>query len=83
MMLRNHGTLAVGLTAADCWVRMYYLERSCKQQVMALSGGRDHVLIAPRAAQDTVRAQAKGGNGALAWPGCLRRLDRENPGYDA
>ena len=29
MLLRNHGTLAVGDTAADCWVGMYYLERAC------------------------------------------------------
>src|SRR5206468_3504413 len=41
MLLRNHGTLAVGDTAANCWVGMYYLERACKQQVMALAGGRD------------------------------------------
>src|SRR3984957_2731260 len=31
LLLRNHGTLAVGKTAADCWVNMYYLERSCLQ----------------------------------------------------
>lgn len=51
---------------------------------MALSAGRDNVLIAPQAAQDEVRAQvARGIGGALAWPGALRRLDRELPGYDA
>ena len=84
MLLRNHGTLTVGRTAADCWTRMFYLERACKQQVMALSGGREHVRIASQASQDEVRDQVSGGvGGALAWPGCLRRLDRESPGYDA
>ncbi len=85
MLLRNHGTLAVGATAADCWLGMYYLERSCKQQVMALSCGRDRVLIAPEASQAEVARQAAAGagGGGLAWPGCLRRLDRESPGYDA
>jgi len=24
-----------------------------------------------------------GGIGGLAWPGCLRQLDRNLPGYDA
>jgi len=86
LLLRNHGTLAVGETAANCWVGMFYLERACKQQVMALSAGRDNVLMAPRAAVDTVAGQMGGGGGipgALAWPGCLRKLDRESPGYDA
>jgi len=84
MLLRNHGTLAVGKTAADCWIGMFYLERACKQQVMALSVGRDNVLLAPKASQDQVREQvSRGMGGGLAWPGCLRRLDRESPGYDA
>jgi ribulose-5-phosphate 4-epimerase/fuculose-1-phosphate aldolase len=84
MLLRNHGTLAVGKTAADCWVNMYYLERSCLQQVMALSAGREHVLIAPEASQKEVREQvSRGIGGMLAWPGALRRLDRLSPGYDA
>ena len=52
MLLRNHGTLAVGETAAECWINMFYLERACKQQVMALSAGRENVLLAPQAAQD-------------------------------
>jgi len=87
MLLRNHGTLAVGETAANCWVGMFYLERACRQQVMALSAGRENVLIAPEAAQQAVRGLGSGGSngigGALAWPGCLRRLDRQSPGYDA
>jgi len=84
MLLRNHGTLAVGDTAAQCWNAMYYLERACKIQVMALSAGRENVLIAPDAAIEEVRQQAmRGVGGRLAWPGCLRRLDRNSPGYDA
>ena len=84
MLLRNHGTLSVGETAADCWVGMFFLERACKQQVMALSAGRENVLFAPQASQNEVKAQTgRGVMGGLAWPGCLRRLDRELPGYDA
>jgi ribulose-5-phosphate 4-epimerase/fuculose-1-phosphate aldolase len=84
MLLRNHGTLSVGRTAADCWTGMFYLERACKQQVMALSVGRENVLFAPQASQDEVMKQtSRGIGGGLAWPGALRRLDRELPGYDA
>lgn len=84
MLLKNHGTLSVGDTAANCWVGMYYLERACKMQIQALSAGRENVLIAPMASQEEVKGQvARGIGGALAWPGCLRKLDRESPGYDA
>jgi len=42
------------------------------------------ILIAPDASQDEVRNQTtRGIGGALAWPACLRKLDRELPGYDA
>jgi ribulose-5-phosphate 4-epimerase/fuculose-1-phosphate aldolase len=88
MLLRNHGTLSAGETAADCFVGMFYLERACKQQVMAPSVGRENVLLAPEASQETVRQQSQrnarsGIGGGLAWPACLRKLDRESPGYDA
>jgi len=84
MLLRNHGTLSVGATAGECWTGMYFLEKACGQQVMALSAGRENVLIAPEAAQAEVRATVpRGIGGALVWPGCLRKLDRTLPGYDA
>jgi ribulose-5-phosphate 4-epimerase/fuculose-1-phosphate aldolase len=85
MLLRNHGTLAVGASAAECWLTMYYLERACQQQVLALSAGRQGVLQAPEAAVAEVEAQVSRGRAQvaqLAWPGALRRLDREAPGYD-
>src|SRR4051794_13612995 len=39
MLLRNHGTLAVGKNIGECFIRLYYLERACQAQVMALSAG--------------------------------------------
>lgn len=86
MLLRNHGTLSVGATAAAAWLGMFFLERACQQQTMAMSCGRDNVLIAPEAAQAEVRqvaGMAMPSTSALAWPGLLRRLDRRLPGYDA
>jgi ribulose-5-phosphate 4-epimerase/fuculose-1-phosphate aldolase len=87
MLLRNHGTLAVGPTVPTTWLRMYLLERACAQQVAALSGGDHELLDAPPAAREEVaRAMQSAGAAAvpdLAWPGFLRRLDRVLPGYDA
>jgi len=85
MLLRNHGTLAVGSTAAEAWLGMFFLERACAQQVMSLAGGRAGVLLAPEAAQTEVRGQtqreAVTKASQLAWPGLLRQLDRRSPGY--
>ncbi len=87
MMLRNHGTLGVGASAAETWTLMFFLERACAQQVAALSAGRDGLLIAPDEAQETVRGQTpRAGMNSVArlgWPGLLRKLDRQSPGYDS
>ncbi|MEP7210388.1 MAG: class II aldolase/adducin family protein [Alphaproteobacteria bacterium] len=85
LMLWNHGTLAVGETAAQCWLGIYSLERSCQIQVLASAQGREHIRMAPDAAIETVRQQVMGTMniaGPLAWPGCLRKVERELPGYD-
>ena len=87
MLLRNHGTLALGATAGAAFLNLFMLERACAQQVMALSAGRGGVRLAPQAARDEVRAQVAGPMGAmaplLAWPGLLRRVQSELPGFDA
>jgi ribulose-5-phosphate 4-epimerase/fuculose-1-phosphate aldolase len=83
MLLRNHGTLALGRSAGECWTNMFYLERACKMQVMALSAGRENVLMSPKPARSEVKGQTRTGVGSLAWPGALRLLERDSPGYDA
>ena len=84
MLLRNHGTLAVGETAAQAWVGIFFLERACAQQVAALTAGPDQVLLAPDAAQAETRQQGQGLPfvSALAWPGAIRQLHRKSPGFD-
>jgi len=39
MILRNHGLLTVGKTAAEAFIHLYYLERACQIQIAAQSGG--------------------------------------------
>ena len=83
MLLRNHGTMAVGKTAAEAWVGIFFLERACAQQIAALSAGADSILTAPDAAQAETKQQGQALPfvAALAWPGALRLLDRRSPGY--
>jgi ribulose-5-phosphate 4-epimerase/fuculose-1-phosphate aldolase len=84
LMLRNHGTLTWGSSAAEAFTSMYFLEQACRQQVMALSAGRDGVLEVGQAVQDKVAPLSAGVGfvGVLVWPGLMRRLNAEMPGYD-
>ena len=84
MLLRNHGTMAVGESVASAFTYMYFLERSCSIQIAAQAGGR---LITPKDdVQSVVEQQSRSMASAadfLVWPALLRRLQRENPGFDA
>lgn len=92
MLLRNHGTLALGESVGEAWLNIYSIESACTAQVRTLSIGREHVLIAPEAAQEEVRRQMaerravdRGGGRnifQLVWEAALRKLDRQSPGYD-
>ncbi len=86
MLLRNHGTLTVGRSVGDAFLRMYLLERACEAQVMALSAGAQGLLMPPQGAPEKVATQATGDNVAmlahlLAWPALLRKLDRMDQSY--
>jgi ribulose-5-phosphate 4-epimerase/fuculose-1-phosphate aldolase len=84
MVLRNHGTLAMGRTCADAFLRIYYLERACTIQVRALSGGSKINPTNQGVPEKTAGIGEKsfdGRIGALAWPGLLRLLDRKDPSY--
>ena len=86
LILRNHGLLTVGATVADAFVAMYYLEASCAIQVRAQAGGGELIAV-PKEVMDEGYARVaavqrpRGGQGALVWPGLLRRLDRVDPSY--
>jgi ribulose-5-phosphate 4-epimerase/fuculose-1-phosphate aldolase len=86
MILRNHGTLAIGESVADCFLRLYFLERACEAQVMMLSAGRENLNTPPQGTPEKVKDQTPpAGMGmvarALAWPALLRKLDRIDPSF--
>ena len=84
MLLRNHGMLTVGRSVADAFLSMYVLEASCRIQLAAQASGAellrvpDEVLHGVESRQQAVML---GMGGALAWPGLLRKLDRDEPGF--
>jgi ribulose-5-phosphate 4-epimerase/fuculose-1-phosphate aldolase len=84
MILRNHGTLAVGPTVADAFLQMFVLERACRMQILAQSGGVPLVPV-PASILGGVKEMAekatRGLGGQIAWPGLLRKLDRMDPAF--
>ena len=84
MILRNHGTLAVGKTVGECFVRLYFIERACQAQIMALSAG-DNVNNPPQGAPEIAAQQGTAGvalaANLLAWPALKRKAYRLDPGF--
>jgi ribulose-5-phosphate 4-epimerase/fuculose-1-phosphate aldolase len=84
MILRNHGTLAVGKNVGECFVRLYFLERACQAQVMALSAG-DQLNNPPQGSPEITAQQGQVGvalaANLLAWPALKRKAYRLDPGF--
>jgi ribulose-5-phosphate 4-epimerase/fuculose-1-phosphate aldolase len=85
MLLRNHGTLTVGETVGEAFVKMYFLERACEAQILALSAGEGNLNNPPQGAPEVASAQGKAGlklaARALAWPALLRKAYRLDPSF--
>jgi ribulose-5-phosphate 4-epimerase/fuculose-1-phosphate aldolase len=88
LMLRNHGTLTIGHNCAIAFTRMYFLENACKVQILAQAvGGKKHLheeseAMGSRVYQQGQAAFMPGLGDNLIWPGLIRKLNRNNPGYD-
>ena len=84
MILRNHGTLAVGGNVGECFVRLYFIERACQAQIMALSAG-SAVSHPPQGTPERAAEQGSAGlkvaANLLAWPALLRKAYRLDPGF--
>jgi len=84
MLLRNHGTMAVGGNVGECFLKLYFIERACQAQIMALSAG-DALNRPPQGAAELAAQQ--GGVGLkmaanlLAWPALKRKAYRLDPSF--
>lgn len=84
LILRNHGLLTIGRSAAEAFLSMYILERACRIQILAQSGGAELVQVPDQILQGVaaqMSAVTVGQGAALTWPGLLRKLDRIDPSY--
>ena len=84
MLLRNHGTLSVGESVGEAFIRIYFLERACEAQILALSAG-DRINNPPQGTPEKAKAQGEMGlkmaARLLAWPALLRKAYRLDPGF--
>ena len=83
MILRNHGLLTCGETIGEAFILMYYLDKTCKNQLDTMSTGQP--IIVP---SDNIMEYAAGQYedprfrlGHHEWPALLRLLDQKNSIY--
>jgi ribulose-5-phosphate 4-epimerase/fuculose-1-phosphate aldolase len=87
MLLRNHGTLTVGRSCADAFLKMYMLERACSMQARTLSMLKAEQAYPTESAVIAKNSALMDGNGAtelaekLVWPAMMRKLQRTCPDF--
>jgi len=86
MILRNHGLLAVGRTVAECFLRLYRLERACQVQLDAAAAGTLNLLAPDVADQsaadlDSYQAMQPTPEGEIEFAALMRKLDRIDDSY--
>lgn len=87
LILRNHGVLVTGPSAAQAFERLYFLERACQAQLLALAtGAKLHAV--PDAVVQTTAAQFRGAErvggqerSELHFQALKRLLDRSDADY--
>ncbi|HUA90759.1 MAG TPA: aldolase [Steroidobacteraceae bacterium] len=87
LILRNHGALVTGASAAEAFERLYFLERACQVQMLALGTGKalrviDEAVVRHTAAQFRSGTRVGGEERVeLHFSALKRLLDRTEPDY--
>lgn len=86
MILRNHGTMTLGANVGGAYLRMHLLEKACAYQLLAQSGSGELTRIpAPilLGVKAQIREVTRGMGADIAWPALIRKVVREQPGFDS
>lgn len=83
VFMKHHGVMVLGPTIAEAWDDLYYLERACQVQILALSTGRKVLPVNPAIAEATVRQMRAGDpeSARLHLESVKRLLDEQEPDY--
>jgi ribulose-5-phosphate 4-epimerase/fuculose-1-phosphate aldolase len=85
LMLRNHGILTTGRSAADAFLALHKFETACMIQVRAQVGGDGLITIPDEVlatAPEQIVAGRRGRGPEVVWPALMRRVARLSPGFD-
>lgn len=83
IFMRHHGVMVLAPSIAEAWDDLYYLERACQVQCIAMATGRKVVPV-PRQIAEATYAQMREGDresARLHLDSMKRQLDREQPDY--
>lgn len=83
VFMKNHGVMVVGPSIAEAWDDLYYLERACEVQRLALATGRPLKPVPAELARRTYEQMRSGDSESarLHLESCKRILAREEPDY--
>lgn len=85
VILKNHGTLTIGKRVGDAFERMYLLERACKYQILAQSGGQEFCKPCDNAMENVIQGAIDVSKDMApdrkSWDALLRRLDRGDTSF--
>lgn len=86
ILLDHHGLYAAGMNAAEAWFVTYHLNQACEVQLRAQSSGQELYMPAEEDLQkqydEFVNSTDYAYDGSREWAGCVRKLNRELPGYE-
>lgn len=86
VMLEHHGLYAVGSSAKDAWFVTFHLHQACEVQLRAQGSGQPLVMpereLLDRQYLDMMSSPDYAYDGSREWAGCVRKLNRELPGYE-
>jgi len=81
LFLGNHGVVVAGETVADAFDDLYYLERACEVQIMAMSTGRPLMHIPEEKALALRDFPTRRENARMFLEAVRGILDEEEPAY--
>lgn len=85
VFMKHHGVMVIGPTIAEAWDDLYFLERACEVQTLALSTGRQVLPVDPAVAQAAYQQMREGDpeSARLHLESIKRTLDRQSPDYSS